>query len=132
VRTLRPGNVTTLPTSTWLTVSPRGGTRFGHERSIAPVFDFLAAPDAGGAFLGDYEGLAATGGDVRALFITTNSGQPDDRTDAYTVQLSTVDRVDGPATVPSQALAGPAAGAPDGSAPDAAAGGRRWRPTPRR
>jgi len=55
-----PGNTTTLPTSTWLTVSPRGGTRFGHERQIAPVFDFLAAPDAGGAFLGDYEGLVAT------------------------------------------------------------------------
>jgi len=110
VRTLRPGDTAALPTSTWLTVSPRGGTRFGHERSIAPVFDFLAAPDAGGAFLGDYEGLAATGEDVRALFITTNSGQPANRTDAYSVELSTFDRdADRDAAVPSPVLASAAA-----------------------
>ncbi len=84
IRTLQPGNTTTLPTSTWLTVSPRGGTHFGHERSIAPVFDFLSAPVAGGAFLGDYESLAATGDSYRALFVTTNTNQPNNRTDVYT------------------------------------------------
>src|SRR5207302_88285 len=32
LRTLQPGNVTTLPTTTFLAVSPRGGKRFGgHE-----------------------------------------------------------------------------------------------------
>jgi hypothetical protein len=92
IRTLRPDNTTTLPTSTWLTVSARGGTHFGHERQIAPVFDFLAAPRAGGSFLGDYEGLAATGDGFRALFMTTNSGQPNNRTDAYTGQFTGPDR----------------------------------------
>jgi hypothetical protein len=79
-----PGNTTTLPTSTWLTVSPRGGRHFDRERQIAPVFDWLAAPRAGGFFLGDYEGLAAAGNSFQALFVTANSGQPDNRTDVYT------------------------------------------------
>ena len=99
VRTLRPGNTTTLPTSTWLTTSPRGGNRFGHEHAIAPVFDFLAAPDAGGAFLGDYEGLTTTGTTVPALFITSNSNQPNNRTDAFTAQLPTLNPDTGPADV---------------------------------
>ena len=107
IRTLRPGNTTTLPTSTWLTESPRGGTHFTTERRIAPVFDFLSAPDAGGAFLGDYQGLAAVGNDVRALFITANSNQPNNRTDAFTIQTPALDpRTDGVA--PGLAPAGPA------------------------
>jgi hypothetical protein len=81
LRTLLPGNTTTLPTSTWLTVSPRGGQRFDRERRIAPVFDHLVAPDAGGVFLGDYQGLTSFDGEFRPLFVTTNSGQPDNRTD---------------------------------------------------
>lgn len=91
IRTLRPGNTTTLPTSTWLTESPRGGMHFDAERRIAPTFDFLSAPEARGAFLGDYEGLAAAGNDARALFITANSNQPDNRTDAYTIQVPLLD-----------------------------------------
>jgi hypothetical protein len=83
LRTLRPGNTTTLPTSTWLTVSPRGGQRFDRERRIAHVFDFLQAPDAGGLFLGDYEGLSTFDGVFRALFVTTNTDQPDNRTDVH-------------------------------------------------
>jgi hypothetical protein len=92
VRTLRPGNTTTLPTSTWLILSPRGGTSFGHERRIAPTFDFLTAPDAGGFFLGDYEGLAARPDGFQALFITTHAGQPNNRTDAYAAVLDSLDR----------------------------------------
>jgi hypothetical protein len=48
LRTLQPGNTTKVPTSTWLTVSPRGGQKFDDERRIAPVFDLLQAPNAGG------------------------------------------------------------------------------------
>jgi hypothetical protein len=87
VRTLRPGNTTTLPTSTWLTISPRGGQRFGHERQIAPVFDLLRAPVARGFFLGDYQGLASFDDRFRALFVATNSDEPDNRTDAFYSQL---------------------------------------------
>jgi hypothetical protein len=83
LRTLPPAETATLPTSTWLTVSPRGGTRFGHERRIAPVFDHLQAPVARGYFLGDYQGLAASGDTFRAMFVTTNATQPENRTDVY-------------------------------------------------
>jgi hypothetical protein len=82
-RTLRSGDTTTLPTSTWLTVSARGGTHFARERQLAPVFDMLQAPFAGGYFVGDYEGLAAFDDTFRALFVTTNTGEPNNRTDVY-------------------------------------------------
>ena len=91
VRTLTPGTTTTLPTSTWLTVSPRGGQHFDRERRLAPVFDFLQAPNANGFFLGDYEGLATFGEQFRALFVTTNSGQPNNRNDVFYVQLQSSD-----------------------------------------
>ncbi len=83
LRTLRPGNTTTLPTSTWITTSPRGGRHFGTERRIAPVFDFLTAPFAGGYFVGDYEGLVGIGNSFQALFVTT-TGQPANPTDVFT------------------------------------------------
>jgi hypothetical protein len=108
IRTLRPGNTTTLPTSTWLTVSPRGGTHFDRERRIAPVFDFLAAPNASGFFVGDYEGLAAVGDGFRPLFVTTNSGQPGNRTDVQTGQFNTAVDPDWSLVQPAPAAAGPA------------------------
>jgi hypothetical protein len=91
IRTLRPGNTTTLPTSTWLTISPRGGRNFGHERQIAPVFDHLQAPNAGGFFLGDYQGLATFGDSFRALFVTTNNNMPNNRTDVFYGQFRSIE-----------------------------------------
>src|SRR2546421_482527 len=114
VRTLRPGNTTTLPTSTWLTVSPRGGTRFGHDRPLAPVFDMLQAPVARGLFLGDYQGLVAFDDQFRALFVTANSGQPANRNDVFFNQLRSFEFDDDRANAPaSPQLAAPmAAGHP--------------------
>jgi hypothetical protein len=87
LRTLTPDNTTTLPTTTFLAVSPRGGTRFGgHERQIAPAFDMLQAPFAGGFFVGDYEGLAAFDDRFRALFVATNANMADNRTDVFFAQ----------------------------------------------
>jgi hypothetical protein len=83
IRTLQPGNTTTLPTSTWLATSPRGGEHFT-ERRIAAPFDLLSAPSAGGYFVGDYEGLSASGAAFRSLFVETNPGQPANRTDVFT------------------------------------------------
>jgi hypothetical protein len=91
LRTLQPGNTTTLPTSTWLTVSPRGGQKFDEERRIAPVFDFLQAPDAGGLFVGDYQGLTTFDDRFRAMFVTTNSGQPSNRTDVHYGQFRSIE-----------------------------------------
>jgi hypothetical protein len=91
LRTLRPGNITTLPTSTWLTVSPRGGQKFDDEQQIAPIFDHLQAPDAGGLFLGDYQGLATFDDRFRAMFVTANSGQPNNRTDVHYGQFRSIE-----------------------------------------
>lgn len=72
VRDLKPGNTTTLPTSTWLDSFPRGMRQKAVEQRVAPDFDWLLAPSAGGHFLGDYEGLAASGlNAVRPFFSTT-------------------------------------------------------------
>jgi hypothetical protein len=76
VRDLQPGNVTTLPTSTWLYSFPRGQQQKATERRIAPDFDWLLAPSAGGHFLGDYEGLAASGIDNAQPFFSTTINAP--------------------------------------------------------
>jgi hypothetical protein len=61
-RNLAPDNTTTLPTDVWFKSAPRGGNlAAAAETHVAGSFNFLAAPNAGGFFLGDYEGLAANG-----------------------------------------------------------------------
>jgi hypothetical protein len=112
LRTLRPGNTTTLPTSTWLTISPRGGRHFDTERQIAPVFDHNVAPDAGGLFLGDYQGLVTFGDRFRALFVTTNANQPNNRTDVHYGQFRSIE-VD--QRVAAVGVAGPRVAAPPAS-----------------
>jgi hypothetical protein len=94
LRDLQPGNTTTLPTSTWITYSPRGGQQFGRERRLAPDFDGLLAPEAGGPMLGDYEGLTAGGDLFQTLFMVTNTGQPADPSDIVTT--TTFDPYQGP------------------------------------
>jgi hypothetical protein len=84
LRDLQPGNTTTLPTSTWITYSLRGGQQFGNERRLAPDFDGLLAPNAGSPMLGDYEGLAAGGDLFQTSFMVTNTGQPADPSDIVT------------------------------------------------
>jgi hypothetical protein len=76
---------------TWLTVSPRGGNRFRYERQIAPVFDHLLAPVAGGNFLGDYESMAAFDDQFRPLFVATNNNRPNNRTDVFYGQFAWFD-----------------------------------------
>jgi hypothetical protein len=61
-RTLAPDNTTTLPTDIWFKSAPRGGNlATAAETHVSGPFNFLAAPNAGGFFLGDYAGLAANG-----------------------------------------------------------------------
>lgn len=64
---LAPDNTTMLPTDVWFT-SDFGATR---EKVTGP-FNFLAAPGAGGRFLGDYDGLAASGSGWLAVYDKTN------------------------------------------------------------
>jgi hypothetical protein len=90
LRYLTAGNTTTLPTAAWLVTFPRGAQDRAAERRVSGVFDWLQAPDAGGHFLGDYEGLATDGRfAVRPLFVETHAGAPQDSTDAYSGLLPT-------------------------------------------
>jgi hypothetical protein len=111
LRSLRPGNTTSLPTDIWLTVSSRGGQRFDRERRLAPTFDHLQAPIAGGYFLGDYQGLTTFGDRFRALFVTTHTGQPGNRTDVYFTQVPSHGR-GAAAAAPATARAGASAARP--------------------
>ena len=83
------------------------------ESHVAGPFDLLAAPFAGGYFLGDYMGLASVEGDFLALHARA-SGEPGDPTDIYLARI--------PATTPGTAYRADSAKA----APSADAIMRRW------
>lgn len=69
-RFLQPGQ-TRLPTDYWIAFSTDGGATFGNERHVAGPFDELTAPFARGFFLGDYEGLQASGTSFHPVFART-------------------------------------------------------------
>jgi len=72
-RTLAPDNTTTLPTDIWFKSAPRGGNlATASETHVAGSFNMLAAPFAGGYFLGDYQGLVASGTGFVGVDDTTN------------------------------------------------------------
>jgi hypothetical protein len=76
-----------LPTSYWMRIAPAGGTNFGPDINVAGApFNMLKAPDAGGRFLGDYEGLAARGNKFVALYCVA-TGQAGNKTDCYVSQV---------------------------------------------
>lgn len=50
-----------LETDQWFQRSTNGGASWSQERVTPTSFDMRTAPDARGLFVGDYEGLAATG-----------------------------------------------------------------------
>ena len=74
----------TLPTDYWIRYSSNGGLTWGGEQRITPVsFDMRTAPDAGGFFTGDYQGLDSRGNTFVPFFIQANSGNLANRTDAF-------------------------------------------------
>jgi hypothetical protein len=58
------------------------------ETHVAGPFDMETAPDAGGYFVGDYEGLARAGNSFVAFFAMTNAGNVGNRTDIFSSTLS--------------------------------------------
>jgi hypothetical protein len=50
-----------IMTAEWLTISTDGGQTFGPSQRITPPFDHSFAAQAGGFFLGDYQGLGNVG-----------------------------------------------------------------------
>jgi hypothetical protein len=55
---------------------------------MAGNFDLLNAPNAGGLFVGDYQGLAGVTSTFVALYVRVNNGDTTNRTDTF------ADRVD--------------------------------------
>jgi hypothetical protein len=84
-----PTGITTgQPTDYWFTSSTNRGASFGGETHIAGSFDILNAPNAGGLFLGDYEGLAASGTTFYPFFVQTNTGNTSNRTDVFATSVT--------------------------------------------
>ncbi len=85
-----PNGITTgQPTDYWFTSSTDGGVTFGNETRItSPSFDMLNAPNAGGLFLGDYQGLDVNGTAFVPFFVQTNTGNTSNRTDVFTTSIT--------------------------------------------
>jgi hypothetical protein len=58
------------------------------ETHVAGPFDMETAPDAGGYFVGDYEGLARAGSSFVAFFAMANDGSVGNRTDIFASTLN--------------------------------------------
>ncbi len=77
------------PTNYWFTSSTNSGVTFGGEERITPTsFDMLNAPNAGGLFLGDYQGLAANGTAFVPFFVQTNDENTSNRTDVFATSIT--------------------------------------------
>ncbi|MFN9211136.1 MAG: sialidase family protein [Betaproteobacteria bacterium] len=72
----------TLPADYWLLRSTDGGATWSETRLAGP-FDLALAPDAGGIFLGDYQGLTASPNGVLAFFAQTTRDGAANRTDVF-------------------------------------------------
>lgn len=74
----------------WAT-STKDGVHFVGDRRLTRSFDLLAAPDARGLFVGDYQGLAAMGNRFVSVFVKTNCTGDNcvrNRTDVYSAAFS--------------------------------------------
>jgi hypothetical protein len=69
----------TFTTTEWIAFSTNGGQSFGSSRRVAPDFDHAAAANAGGYFLGDYQGLGVRGSNFVPFFGATLLPQADGR-----------------------------------------------------
>lgn len=77
------------PTDYWFTSSSDHAATFGNEARITPSsFDMLNAPNAGGLFLGDYQGLDVSGTTFYPFFVHANSGNSSNRTDVFTTTVT--------------------------------------------
>jgi len=84
LRNLPAGDTTTLPTDYWFTSSTDHGASFGNEVHIAGSFDLLTAPNAGGFFVGDYEGLTTSGTSFHPFFVQAEPASTTPPTDVFT------------------------------------------------
>ena len=73
---------TTLATEKWLAVSTDGGATWREQRVAGP-FDLAMAPIARGYFLGDYQGLVASGTAFVPVYVQTTGTAAANRTDVF-------------------------------------------------
>ncbi len=89
----------TLPTGYFLARSTDGTT--WSDARLAGPFDLSTAPNAGGLFLGDYQGLAG-GGTFQSLHVRT-TGDLANRTDAFFVRATAAAAKSAPRVAPAAA-----------------------------
>jgi hypothetical protein len=86
----------TLPTDVWFVDCHAARsdcarpTSWASEAHLFGPFDLTAAPVSRGRFVGDYQGLVASGTHFLAFFVATNSGNLANRTDAFAVRVDPV------------------------------------------
>jgi len=68
-------DVSTLPANAWL-LSSRDGINWS-ETAVAGPFEMMLAPQAGGLFLGDYQGLVSTGTSFIPVLVSTGTQASD-------------------------------------------------------
>lgn len=83
----QPGTTSYQPADLWLAVSRNRAD--WREMRLAGNFDLLDAPNAGGLFVGDYQGLSGDGSTFVALYSRTNRADASNLTDVF------ADRIDG-------------------------------------
>jgi hypothetical protein len=74
-------NATTLLTDYWIAQSVDGLS--WQWNRVSPPFDLGTAPDAGGRFVGDYQGLVSKGPQFVPFFVRANDGDLANRTDLF-------------------------------------------------
>lgn len=74
-------------TNYFFRASSDGGRSFGAPIQLFGPFDVSTAPNAGGLFLGDYQGLSTIGDTFHSLFVAT-TGKAADPTDVFTTAVS--------------------------------------------
>jgi hypothetical protein len=85
----RPVGAAALTTDAWLATCPPGcaAASAWRETHLGGLFDAAKAPDSGGAFLGDYQGLAGVGpGLFKAFFVEADPGTSDDPTNVFSTE----------------------------------------------
>lgn len=82
------GDASTLLTDYWLAQSADGAL-WQWDR-ISPAFNLAVAPNAGGLFVGDYQGLASKASVFVPFFVRSNAGDPNNRNDVYAAPTVTI------------------------------------------
>ena len=83
LRNDNPGDDTQLLATVWLATSSDGGATF-QESAVGGPFDIRSAPTTDrGYFVGDYQGLVASGATFLPFFVLANNGNTANRSDVF-------------------------------------------------